>query len=373
MHFACYDCGKKYGLDTREITCECGGLFRASLERETPPELIAAPAERSIWRYHLPARREIYLGEGWTPLLQQDFLGHQVYLKLDYLFPTGSFKDRGAAVLVNRLLEMGVGRVVEDSSGNAGAAIAAYCAAAGISCTIVVPEDTSAGKIKQIKAYGAEIALAEGGRPGASSLVRQLAGEEGIYYASHIYNPFFYEGTGTLAFEVWEQLADNAPDYLVIPAGNGTMLLGAYYGFLQLQRLGLIREVPRLVAVQEAGCTPLLGAAREGCEGDKHQPEKQMPGGVNGATAELVSEGISIPNPPRLWEMATAVDSTGGWVEVVTGSSVQRWQRKLAFQGFYVEATAAAAAAALEQVIDKGLLKRGQKWVLPLTGSGLKK
>ena len=328
MKFICAECGCEYPLDGLDYQCPCGGLFQLS---KAPGETVGAG---------------VSLGEVPTPALRRK-LGHtEVYLKLDYLQPTGSFKDRGAFVLINKLRELGIREVVEDSSGNAGAAIAGYCAAAGIRCNIYLPESTSAGKIKQVLAYGANLVKVPGSRDDTARAIRQAAAT--TYYASHVYNPLFFEGTKSLAYEIKEQVG--IPDYIFVPAGNGTMLLGAYIGFRELGKL------PRIIAVQSRNCAPVAAAFHE------RTPEPPAP---------TVAEGIAIGQPMRLQEMVTAVRESHGDFITVDDASVLQAQELLGGMGIYIEPTAGAAVAGMLQCFPEG--DRGLNIVVPLTGSGLKK
>src|SRR5262249_40218668 len=160
--------------------------------------------------------------EGWTPLLEAP--ERELLLKLDFLFPTGSFKDRGSTILMNRLAQLGVREALEDSSGNAGASIAAYGAAAGIDCEVYVPARASGAKLAQIAAYGAKVVAVPGSRQEVTETA--LRRSEALFYASHNWHPLFLEGTRTLGFEIWEQLAFQAPAAVVTPVGAGSTLLG---------------------------------------------------------------------------------------------------------------------------------------------------
>jgi len=198
------------------------------------------------------------MSEGFTPLEEVEFSGDRALIKVDYLFPTGSYKDRGATVLISKMKEWGVQEVVEDSSGNAGCAIAAYCARAKIACEIYVPRGTSPEKTVQIQTYGAALRKVQGARERTAEAAREAASK--IPYASHCWNPFFLHGTKTFAFEVWEQMGWKAPDVLVLPVGHGTLFLGAAMGFRELKEAGMIKRIPRLVGVQSASCAPLYEA-----------------------------------------------------------------------------------------------------------------
>jgi hypothetical protein len=200
----------------------------------------------SVWRYarglRVAAEHAVSLGEGWTPLVAGDFGGTPVLYKLEFVMPTGSFKDRGTTVMVSYLKSRGIDRVLEDSSGNAGASLAAYAAAAGMRCRILVPQTASYPKIAQIAATGADVVTVEGSRQDVADAALRQSAE--IFYASHNWQPFFVEGVKTLAYELWEQLGFRAPDNVVVPLGYGSNVLGCDRGFAELARL---RAVPRRV------------------------------------------------------------------------------------------------------------------------------
>jgi len=363
MFFQCRDCGKTYPIDTYSFKCKCGGLFMVNPDAYNGNKFIIDDNNLSLWRYHdlLPLKdteNRVTFGEGMTPLIKRKLFGKEVYLKLEFVFPTGSFKDRGGTVLVSLLKEIGVKKVVEDSSGNAGASIAAYCAAADIDCDIYLPQKTSEGKIKQIRAYGANIVKIPGSRDRTSEAVLEAAGRD--YYASHSYNPLFFEGTKTFAFEVWEQLGRKIPDAAVIPVGNGTLLLGTYYGFKELMGMGLTDGIPRILAVQSENCCPLY---REFYGLD-------MPGYTPEAT---LAEGIAIGVPTRKEEILEAVRHSKGEFVTIGDREVEKAMKRMALTGIYVEPTSATAVAALQKSIELGYICGKEAVVVPLTGHGLKK
>ena len=217
----CTSCSSTYPLDAPIWRCTCGGLLDLQYEPLFDRAAIAA-RKPTLWRYReaLPVAAEITLDQGFTPLLEIEVGGRAVWIKQDQLFSSGSYKDRGAAVLISHVKALGLGAVVEDSSGNAGCAIACYCARAGIGCTVYVPASTSPAKVAQIEAYGATLCRVPGTRQDTADAV--LAAAQTTYYASHSWNPFFFHGTKTFAYEVCEQLGWTAPDTVVLPAGNGT-------------------------------------------------------------------------------------------------------------------------------------------------------
>ncbi len=360
----CSSCGKEF-LPGRELfRCpSCGSYFNLKLEGfEFDPSMLDDSKGTGIWRYRLviPVKDEsiISYGEERTPLTEYSSDSGEILVKLDYLFPSGSYKDRGAAVLISKVKELGIDFVVEDSSGNAGASVSAYCAKGGIGCSVYVPASNSEAKLSQIKSYGADLVAVEGSRAETSRRVLEAA--EKHYYASHIWNPYFYHGTKTFAYEVCEQLGWKAPDTVVLPAGHGTLFLGSYIGFSELYESGVISEMPRFIGVQSANCCPVY---------DKWKG-KSSPAVI----AETLAEGIAISGPVRIDDMIIAASKTGGEFITVDEEEIRNTLLQLVGKGFYTEPTSAAVIAGAEKYLknkknreeDPGLT------VSVLTGSGLK-
>ena len=382
MHtLRCVSCGRSHPHNTRAWRCICGG--RVTIE--DAPLLTSAQIRtdvHSLWRYAeaLPVHAEtgISLGEGWTPLIPYRNAAREVLIKLDHLSPSGSYKDRGAALLLSRIRELEIERVVEDSSGNAGAAVAAYAAAAGISADIYVPGENSPGKLAQIRAYGATLFPVEGSRSDTAAAALRAAQEH--YYASHVWNPYFLEGTKTWAFEVWEQLGFRAPDTVVLPAGNGTLLIGSYRGFSELRKAGCIDTVPKHVAVQTAACAPLaarFNSAKSGEEdyagskaGSSAPPAARSSADQPQKHSRTVAEGIAIAEPPLMEEMLKAVTTTRGTVLTVGEGEIRRALCDAVRSGLYIEPTAAAALAGLRQYAQFSPAEETTVGVV--TGHGLK-
>jgi threonine synthase len=275
------------------------------------------------------------------------------------MMPTGSFKDRGMTVMVSYLKGRGVDHVLEDSSGNAGASLSAYSAAAGMRCRILVPETASYPKIAQIAACGADVVTIRGSRQDVADAALDMSRE--IFYASHNWQPFFVEGTKTLAYELWEQLGFRAPDNVVVPLGYGSNVLGCERGFAELLRNGEIGRLPRIFGVQAANCAPYYAAYQSGGEAL-----------VPTAIASTIAEGIASSKPTRVAEVLRAVRSSGGSIVAVSEEEIVAALGTLARMGLYVEPTSAAAAAGLTQLITAGSINPGDATVLVLTGSGLK-
>jgi threonine synthase len=269
--------------------------------------------------------------------------------------PTGSFKDRGASVMLSLLRDQGVMAVLEDSSGNGGAAVAAYAALAGMKATIMAPSSTSPAKTVQMRAHGAAVELIPGTRQDTSAAAEARATE--IFYASHNWHPFFLHGTKTLAYELWEDLGFRAPDHVIIPCGAGSNVLGCWIGFQELLRAGEIDRMPRLWAAQPAHCGP-IAAAVQGVPTPPIRP--------------TIAEGTAIAAPVRLDAVVAALrDSAGGGV-LLSEDEIADAALGLAHEGLYVEPTCAQAAAAHRALVQAGVFGPEEIVVIVLTGTGLK-
>ncbi|MBO0510513.1 pyridoxal-phosphate dependent enzyme [Streptomyces beijiangensis] len=335
----------------------CGGPW--DLEWATAPVPLNSLRTRvnSLWRYEeaLPlSAPTVSLGEGRTPLVA---LTATVSAKLDFLMPTLSFKDRGAVMLAELARRLAPRRVIADSSGNAGTAVAAYCARAGLPCSVYVPGATSPKKIEQIRAHGADLELVEGDREATARAARKAADRPGVFYASHVHNPYFLHGTKTYVYELWEEHGGSLPEVIVVPVGNGTLLLGASLAIEELYAHGLIPERPALYAVQAAAVSPLAAAFHAGAA--DLLPETP--------TAPTLAEGIAIPRPPRARQILAAVRASGGSFLTVTEDEIREAQRDLAARGLFVESTGVACWAA----VRAGALG-DRTAVVPLCGAGAK-
>ncbi|MBZ0293543.1 MAG: pyridoxal-phosphate dependent enzyme [Anaerolineae bacterium] len=309
----------------------------------------------SVWRYEamLPVTRQVSLGEGGTPLVETSIQGMQFHAKLEYLNPTGSYKDRGTVTLLNYLLAQGVTEVIEDSSGNAGASLAAYAAAAGITARIYTPESAPVGKKRLITSFGARLVEIPGPRAATTQAILDVA--KSIPYATHAWNPYFGLGQMTIAWEVWEQLGRRAPDAVVCPVGQGGLFLGFARGFKALRDAGLIERLPKLYAAQSAACDPIVRAWEQGRKASK--PVTQ---------SLTVADGIVITQPVRNQAVLAAIyESEGGALRVADGDILAA-KTALNQRGLIVEPTSAVPVAALLRAKIEGTV------VIPLTGSGLK-
>ncbi len=355
----CLSCGSTYAVDSLAWHCGCGGVFDIAAGG-TP---LSAPADRnSLWRYEsvlpVPFDERLSLGEGMTPIVRSR-TRPDVRFKLDFLMPTSSFKDRGAVVLATLAARLGVRSALTDSSGNAGTSAAAYLGRAGIACRVYVPEATSPSKLTQMRAHGAEVVPVPGPRAAAAAAARAAADQQGVLYASHVYHPYFLQGVKTYGYEIWEQTGRTLPDTVVVPAGNGTLVLGCYLAFRELVAGGLAERLPTLVAVQAAACAPVARAFGNGAD---------VVDGV--APGPTIAEGIAIAAPPRGAQMLAAIRACNGSVVTVDDDDVIAARADLAAEGLYVEPTSAVCWAAVRAEAHESL--RDGDIVVPLCGGGLK-
>ena len=353
MMVACVDCGLPYPDSGILYKCpSCGGLF----DYTQPLTYEVSARARGVWRYADSfgfTASPISLVEGDTPLLPVRIFGRDLFFKCEYSNPTGSFKDRGMTTLVSMIKARGVVEAVEDSSGNAGASFAAYAARAGIRARVFVPESASGPKREQIGMYGAELVAIPGPRSKAAEAVLQAA-EAGTVYASHAYLPFNLPGYATCAYEIVEQLG-GAPGAVILPAGQGGLLLGLGRGFQAMQHAGLIQHIPQLVGVQASVCAPLFALWKDGTMHD-------MPEG------DTVAEGVRVRTPLRAAAVVGMVRASGGHFKSVDEASILPGRDALARLGFYVEPTSALVWRTLEETLPE----LPDPVIAILTGSGFK-
>ena len=302
-----------------------------------------------LWRYRadlLIRGDPVTLGEGATPIVPYD----KYLLKLEGISPTGSFKDRGAATAITAARAAGAQTVVEDSSGNAGTAIAAYAAAAGIKARIFAPDDIVAVKARAIQVLGAELIKVSGPRS-AVTAATVAAGRE-AYDAGHARDDAFLEGTKTIAYELFEELGEKLTD-VVTPVGQGTVLIGLAMGFADLVSAGRMERAPRLHGVQSEACAPLVRGATIG------RPAPVVP-------QPSIADGIRIPEPTRAERSYAAVRYSGGRWIAVSEDAIERAWRQAASVGLLMEPTSAAAIAGAR------VLNLPAGAILIITGSGMK-
>lgn len=362
MKYICSNCKSTAEVSTRAAKCECGGLWKLDYK---PPKFDLSLVERDTWsifryRAFLPLEgeqwRDISLGEGMTPIISFD---EDVLLKMDYFMPTLSFKDRGAAVLIAHCKAIGVDAVVQDSSGNAGNSVAAYCAKAGIGCEIFVPEGTSPKKINMIKAHKGQVNVVPGSRDHCADVCRDKVASEGKYYANHVYNPFFYQGTKTYIYETYEQL-QRIPANIVIPLGNGTLVIGIVKALEELLESGVIEKMPQLIVVQSEYCDPFVKAVLA----------KAKRAAMDTTPRPTMAEGIAIGVPMRSEEILEYIYKYDIKVITALEERILEARMVLAAKGIYCEHTTAANYAAYWKYCE--INGKISDCLIPMCGAGLK-
>lgn len=358
---ACTKCGTRYpSVGVPYICSECGGTYDYVSNFDYDSRKINS-TRKDIWRFQSsfgldPNAPIVTLGEGNTPLVEISDQKREIFFKLEYLNPTGSYKDRGSSVLVSQLVARGVKEAVEDSSGNAGASFAAYAARAGIKTKIFVPESASGPKRTQIEMYGSELVRIPGPRSASAEAVLREA-NRGVVYASHAYLPFGLSGIATIAYEIFEDLG-NAPGTVIAPVGHGGLLLGILRGFAALENAGLINKQPHYIGVQARECSPLIERIHESR-------------GLTGyhGTGETIAEGVKVWAPIRGNVLIDEIEKKGkGEFLAIPEEMLLPSFGELSRMGFYVEPTSALAWSALK--MHSGII--AEPIVVILTGSGLK-
>lgn len=353
MHYRCTQCHREYNLNQLHYRCECGGFFSLSYPNKKVSFTSSHP---SLWRYReaLPPFSEevvsqVSMGEGLTPLIE---IENNTFVKLDYLNPTLSFKDRGGVMLAALMKQEGFKECVIDSSGNGATSVSAYAARLGVSVHVFVPAATSAKKLEQIRAHNATVHLVKGDREETHQKTLAFVKEHSLFYASHIYNPLFLEGTKTYLYEIFDE-CKKMVNTLFVPVGNGTLLLGIFLAIEEFLSWNLITTPPKIIGVQAANCAPLATAHFSN----------------NLATIQpTIAEGIAITHPPRATQILSLMNKMGGAFLTVSEEEIVAAHTDLAQRGFYVEYTAAANWAAYKKYKKSA----DETVVIPLCGSGLK-
>ncbi|MCL5679643.1 MAG: pyridoxal-phosphate dependent enzyme [Candidatus Thermoplasmatota archaeon] len=338
MRTYCINCGES--RKGSELRClKCNGIFNME------PDFKYRDAYEENYPY---IRQMISLGEVVTPILDFD----AVSVKLEYFSPTFSYKDRGSKTLVSALAERyvkpGETEINEDSSGNAGASIAAYGKRAGFNVNIFVPENTIKGKISQIESYGARIVPVKGGRERVAEAARMNSG----VYASHVINPEFRDGIRELAYEIFRQGNGKVPDNIFIPVSAGTLLIGMYSGFHHLMESGEIEKVPSIIAVQTEAVSPLCSSVNN----TPYDPDNSI---------ESVADALVSRTPPLLDLMSGIIKENGRCI-TVSEQSIIGARKNLALMGIYAEYSSATVLAAFSLSHFDG------RSLLVITGNGLK-
>lgn len=346
LHYKCSSCGKPLNV-----------LLRSKFETKK-----IRKNDYTVWRYakffpYVPKTEIITLGEGWTPLVN---FSSNTFFKLENLNPTGSFKDRGSTVLVSALhkkLREVRGYIAEDSSGNAGASMAAYAARAGLKAKVYVPERVSGPKLNQTRSYGAEVVNVQGDRNTVAE--KAQVAERGKVYVGHILHPLFRDGIRTLAYELAEQFEWRIPDRIYLPVSAGTLLLGVINGFRHLTESGVVDDMPKIVACQTQQASPLYHCLKN----LDYFPPKEM---------TSVADALVSTNPPLLDMMVEEMKEARGDAVMVGEEEIVLAFTELASKGFFVEPSSAVAYAAYKKQLANKEISTRERIVVVLTGTGLK-
>ena len=369
FELVCTACPARYDNSRYRVTCEiCDGLLDVEYDAPAADGAWGEPGATGLARYArmLPIKSVsnlVTLGEGDTPLLRLErlggMLGVDLYVKLEYLNPTGSFKDRGNAVQVTVLRETGVDTVVDSTTGNAGHSTAAYCARAGIRYIGFSEKGARDTKLQAAAYHGTELHPVGGSKDDRREAALQFSQDSGVVFMDYGRNAYFIEGEKTLSYEIAEQM-DQLPDHVVASSGNGSILLGMWRGFQDLQASGRVDRVPRFHAAQSEAFQPMV-AAYHGRDW-AHEP---------GATS--IAIGVTIAAPPRLDTVVRICRESGGLAVAVPEEEILAWQERLASrEGILVEPTSALGLGAVKALVAQGAIAEGARVLVPLTGFGMK-
>ncbi len=329
--------------------------------------------DNTMWRYHamLPVFNKqniISLGEGMTPVLQLHALGKkyffpQLFLKDESLNPTGSFKARGLSVAVSKAKEMGIRSCIVPTAGNAGGALSAYCAKAGIEATVIMPKHTPKIFQQECELYGAKVILVEGLISDCGRLAKTMQQEQDIFDMSTLKEPYRLEGKKTLGYEIAEQYNWQLPDVIVYPTGGGTGLIGIWKAFKEMIAMGWIEnKLPKMIAVQAENCQPIVYSWK-----GLHANASSYKGKAS------LANGLAVPNPfGEDLIMETLIESAGSALTVTEEEMISGVKEIAALEGILVAPEGAAVWKALLKLVDDGFIDRDEKILLLNTGSGYK-
>jgi threonine synthase len=373
MRIVCSACGHEVAFGTLGRCPICRGILCPTYNNDAIRQLPSIQPGRGIDRYRalLPVTSPVpYLGEGDTPLIPSRRIGStlglkNLYFKNEGLNPSGAFKDRAGAVVAALALDAGASGVVSASSGNASSAIAAYCAAAGLKCVILMEPGNPPAKLRQTLATGAQVVLVEGvfaHGPDALAEFLSAVAAQANFYLGFVWapiNPYILEGIKTISYEIAARLP-GAPDVVIAPVGGGDMFAAQWRGYQELQQSGVIDHMPRMIGVQSVNAPPLLEAVKSSAK--------------SVATLPYARSKISGINVPFTGDHALqAIYQSGGTAMGVTDEAVWTMQKRLAVdEGIWVEPAGAAPVAALATLMAQGLIRLDERIVCVVSGAGFK-
>lgn len=374
-HLCCSNCGRSYDPSVLQTFASCDHCGNQPLRADyTDTRIKIDTSDHSLWRYRqlLPVQQVeniVSLGEGWTPVFELKNLARQLgleqlFLKDESFNPTGSFKARGMSVAVSKAKELGVKAAIVPTAGNAGGALSAYCAKAGMHCVVVMPAHTPMAFQKECLAFGAELILEEGLIADCARKVAQLKKGTSFFDFSTMKEPFRLEGKKTMGYEIWEQMKDRMPEVILYPAGGGTGLIGIWKAFLELIAMGCMseRELPRMIAVQTDRCQPLVDTW-----------QGLQPNAAHYIGRPTVANGLAVPNPFAEKWMLQVLTQSGGAALAVEEDEIKPHLRQLASsEGILAAPEGAALLAALKRLLQQDDVQPDQRILLLNTGSGYK-
>jgi len=374
LELECTNCGKKFDAGVEQHVCICGKPLFAKYDLKKSAETLSlknlANRPRTLWRYAevLPEGEPVTLGEGMTALLAARRLGtsmglQQLYVKDEGLNPTGSFKARGMTVAVTRAKQLSAKTLAAPTAGNAGGALAAYAAAAGLAAVIVMPSDTPVANVMECQAFGAKVVKIDGLISDCGKYVAEHKEREGWYDVSTLKEPYRVEGKKTMGYELWEQFGGKLPDVILYPTGGGVGLIGMCKAFDEMQEMGWVgAERPRMVAVQAEGCAPIVKAWEEHRDKADFFP--------NAAT---MASGLRVPGPLGDLLILRMLKQTKGTALAVTDDDMLLAGKELASQeGVFAAPEGAATVSAARKLAASGWIKPEETVVLFNTGTGYK-
>lgn len=330
--------------------------------------------EQNMWRYFemLPVMERkniVSLGEGMTPLLPLEKLAAKhgfadLWMKDESFNPTGSFKARGLSMAVSKARELGIERCIIPTAGNAGGALAAYCANAGIACTVVMPRHTPNVFKQECELYGAELVLVDGLINDCAKKCNELKQEQPYFDVSTLKEPYRLEGKKTMGYEIAEQMNWQLPDVILYPAGGGTGLIGIWKAFKEMIDMGWIQEgfLPRMIAVQAYNCAPVVRAF--------YNPTGWKDGFV---PAPSIANGLAVPYPFGMDMMQEVLQESKGIAYAVTEEEIIQGVKEIAqTEGMLISPEGAATWKALQHLRRMKIIDDGDKVLLLNTGSGYK-
>ena len=370
----CSACSKKYDPTVEQHLCTCGKplLARYDLRKAAATLTLEGLKSRppTLWRYAevLPSDPPVSLGEGLTALVPAQRLGasmglQRLYIKDEGLNPTGSFKARGMTAAVTRAKQLGAKTLAAPTAGNAGGALAAYAAAAGIAAVIVMPADTPSANVRECQAFGAQVVKLDGLISDCGKYVAERKDQKGWYDVSTLKEPYRVEGKKTMGYELWEQFGGKLPDVILYPTGGGVGLIGMCKAFDEMQELGWVgSERPRMVAVQAQGCAPIVRAW-----------EARETAARFFQNAATLASGLRVPGPLGDVLMLGMLRQTKGTAMAVSDEEMLHAGRELAsLEGIFAAPEGAATVIAARKLAASGWIKPGESVVLFNTGTGYK-